>query len=273
MSDTIKLHVIHCGQVQVDIALPFRQRTLNPVAYTGLFRSERHQVLLPVSAYLIEHPKGLVLIDTGWHSNVRNNQIKYLGRLHYMINKAILPEGQAINEQLGKYGIKPQDLDYVVLSHLHSDHASGLKLLNESKKIIVSEEELRAANKDKLRYIHHMWKGTNIKTFHMTLSEYGPQHRSFDLFGDDTIVFVHVPGHTSGLVATIIQNNDKFVLLTSDCGYAPKSWEQMILPGVMVNKKQLFESLSWEKEMSQKANCIRVIANHDPDTKPQTIEI
>ena len=273
MKETIKIHVLHCGQVQVDIALPFRQKTLNPVAYTGIFRSKRHQVILPVSAYLIRHPKGVALIDTGWHTDLRGNQIKYLGRLHYWINKAILPERQAINEQLSEFGIKPKDLDYVVLSHLHSDHVSGLKLLSESKNIIVSEEELKAAQKDKLRYIHHMWKDVNLKTFQMSSSEYGPQRRSFDLFGDDSVVLVHVPGHTPGLVATIIQNNGKFVLLTSDCGYATKSWEKMILPGVMINKKQLIESLYWEKEMSQKSNCIKVIANHDPDTMPQTIEV
>ncbi len=273
MSDSIKLHVIHCGQVQVDIALPFKQKTLNPVAYTGLFRSKRHQVILPVSSYLIEHPKGLILIDTGWHTDVRNNQVKYLGRLHYMIGKAILPQGRAINEQLSQLGIKPKDLDYVILSHLDTDHVSGLKLLSESKNIMVSEEELRAANKSKLRYIHHMWEDVDVKPFHMAVSEYGPQERSFNLFGDDSVIFVHVPGHSHGLVATVIQRNDKFVMLTSDCGYATKSWEQLILPSVMVNKKQLTYSLRWEREMSQKKNCIKAIANHDTDIEPHIIEI
>ena len=77
--DKIKIHVLHCGQVKVDCTLPFRKKTRNPISYTGLFRSKKHQLLLPVSAYLIEHPKGLVLIDTGWHTDVRINQI---GRAH-----------------------------------------------------------------------------------------------------------------------------------------------------------------------------------------------
>ena len=76
MNGSIKLHVIHCGQVQVDIALPFMQKALNPVAYTRLFRSKKHKVILPVSAYLIEHPKELILIDTGWHTDLRSDQIK-----------------------------------------------------------------------------------------------------------------------------------------------------------------------------------------------------
>lgn len=273
MSDSIKIHILHCGQGQVDRALPFQQESLNPFAYTGLFRSQKHKITIPVSAYLIEHPKGLILIDTGWHTDMRTDKVKSLGRLHYMINKPILPEGQAINEQLAKIGIKPSDIDYVVLSHLHSDHVSGLKLVSDAKNILTSEEELRSANKDKLRYVHHMWEGVDVKTFQMTPSEYGPKRRSFDLFGDDSVVFTHVPGHTEGIVATIIQKNGKFVLLTSDCGFAKKSWEQMLLPGVIVNKGEFIESLNWEKEMAQKTNCISAIANHDADVKPHVIEL
>lgn len=273
MNDSIKIHVLHCGEVQVDIALPFHQKSLNPIAYTGLFRSKKHQVILPVSAYLIEHPKGLILIDTGWHTDMRTNQIKNLGHFHYMINKAILPKGQAIDEQLAKMGIKPKDLDYVILSHLHTDHVSGLKLVSRAKNILVSEEELHCANKDKLRYVHPMWKGVNLQTFKTSPSKYGPLNRSFDLFGDDSIIFTPVPGHSQGVVATIVQRNDKFVLLTSDCGYASKSWEQMILPGVMINKEQLIKSLEWEKNMAKKPNCIEALANHDPDINPHTIEL
>lgn len=273
MDKTIKIHVLECGQVQVDKALPFHENSLNPIAFTGIFRPKKHQLTLPVFAFLIEHPKGLVLIDTGWHTDVRVDQIRHLGRLHYMINKAILPAGQAISEQLEQRGIKPQDLDYVILSHLHSDHASGLKLVRDAKNIMVSEPEWKAAQKDKLRYIHHMWDGITVKAFPLTPSEYGPVHQSFDLFGDNSVVFVHVPGHCPGLIATIIQRNGKFVLLTGDSGYAKKSWEQMIHPGVSGNKKQTIASLQWIKKLSQQPNCIEVLATHDPEVNPHSIEL
>jgi hypothetical protein len=41
MSNTIKIHLLHCGQVQVDIAVPFKQNTLNAIAFTGIFRSKK----------------------------------------------------------------------------------------------------------------------------------------------------------------------------------------------------------------------------------------
>ena len=271
--DKIKIHVLHCGQVKVDCTLPFRKKTRNPISYTGLFRSKKHQLLLPVSAYLIEHPKGLVLIDTGWHTDVRINQLRYLGPILYMINKAYLPAGEAIDEQLAQLGSKTSDIDYLVLSHLDCDHVSGLHLVKDAKKILVSRLDTEAAKADPIRYSHKMWKGVEMEHFEFTDSKYGPYKKSFDLFGDDSIVFVYVPGHSKGLAATLIQNNGKHVLLTSDCGYARKSWEKMILPGVIQNKKELTESLKWVKMMAADPACIETLANHDADVEPHIIEL
>ncbi|WP_445668011.1 N-acyl homoserine lactonase family protein [Paenibacillus sp. FSL H7-0918] len=273
MSSTIKVHILHCGLVQVDSAVPFQQNKLNPLAFTGLFRSQKHQIVLPVSSYLIEHPKGLVLIDTSWHTDVRSDQIGYLGRMTYMVSKAFLPEGQAVHEQLLNFGIMPKDLDYVVISHMDADHAGGLKLVKEAKQILTSQIEWEAAKRSKLRYASHMWSGVNVGTFSMTNSEYGPEQQSFDLFGDNSIVFVHTPGHSRGMVSTLVQRNGRFVLLANDTGYARKSWEEMISPGIVVNRQQAKESLKWVKEMSLDPNCIEVLANHDPEVHPHLIEL
>ena len=64
----------------------------------GYFEVKKRRILLPVSAYLIEHPKGLVLIDTEWHRDVRENQIKHMSWKLNLASKARLPEGEAIDE-------------------------------------------------------------------------------------------------------------------------------------------------------------------------------
>lgn len=274
MAPSIKIHILHCGRVRVDRALPFKEKTWHPAPFTGWCRSTKYQIWLPVSAYLIEHPKGLILNDTGWHTDVRIDPVKHLGLFHYSLNKTDLPEGQAIDEQLAQRGIKPRDLDYVVLSHLHSDHASGLKLVIDAKNILVSELEWNAANhKNKIHYIQSMWSGVNIKTFKFHNSKHGPQNKSFDLFQDGSIQFVHCPGHTPGAAATLVRSNDKYVLLFADIGYARKSWEEMIPPGVSVHKKQAMKSLEWVRFISQQKDCIESLANHQADVSPHTIEL
>jgi hypothetical protein len=118
--------------------------------------------------------------------------------------------------------------------------------VSEARNILTSDLEWQATSKNKLRYLQHMWEGVSINTFTMKNSEYGPQYRSFDLFGDESIIFAHTPGHSHGLVSTIVQRDGQFLLLANDTGYAKKSWEEMILPGIVVSKQFLFRKLQEE---------------------------
>lgn len=59
-----------------------------------------------------------------------------------IVNQGKVENGQAIDEQLMKIGIKPSDLDYVLLSHLDCDHVNGLELVKDAKHILVSKDEL-----------------------------------------------------------------------------------------------------------------------------------
>lgn len=65
MNEKIKVNIFHYGEVGVDPAVPFRDISKNPIAYTGIGRSSKMRIWLPVSEYLIEHSKGKILIDTG----------------------------------------------------------------------------------------------------------------------------------------------------------------------------------------------------------------
>ena len=269
----IKIHVFHTGTVGVDPAVPFRDTSKNPIAYTGLFQSAKRRIYLPVSAYLIEHPKGLVLVDTGWHSDVRINQKKHMSWRLNFASKAKLPEGEAIDEQLSLLGIKPKDLDYVFISHMDVDHISGLTLVKDAKQIFATKAELDAVNKGEIRYSKRLYEGVDIKPFEMTPSEHGPFKRSYDVFGDGTVLMVDVAGHSKGTAATLIQNNGKFVLLTADCGYAKESWENIRLPGPLSDKKKMIDTLKWVKDMSNKEGCVEILATHDPEIKPHVIEL
>lgn len=269
----IKIHVLHTGLVQVDAGLPFHDKFRNPLAFTGLFRSHVHQLTLPVSSYLIEHPKGLVLIDTGWHERVRQSQWQELG-LQMQINKAYLPAGWSVREQLATLGYQPQDIDYLMLSHLHSDHASGLPLVKDAQHILVSQNEWDAAQHDHLRYIAKMWRGVDVQTYDFTASELGPFHQSFDLFGDGSLQFIYVPGHSRGLAATLIQGTSgQQVLLASDTGYAQTSIDHLYTPGIVVNQAEALQSIAWVQQKASEPQVITTLTNHDPDIRPQVITL
>ncbi|AXQ78794.1 N-acyl homoserine lactonase family protein [Streptococcus chenjunshii] len=272
--ETIKLHILHTGTVIVDEALPYHRDTDSPIAWTGFLRGKKHRMELPVSVYLIEHPKGLVLIDTGWHTDNRHRQLRNLS-FQWFVNKAVLPEGQTVHEQLAKLGYSPSDIDAVVLSHLHCDHADGLRLVKEAKKILVSEPEWQTAKKDRFKYLHHEWKGVDLQTFTLTKTGKGPQGMSYDLFGDGSIEFIWIPGHSDGLCATTIKNTQtgRYILLTSDAGYSPKNWEENLTPGVVSDREKAREALEWVRQTVRDPLCQAAFANHDPNLDEQVIEI
>ena len=278
----MKVHVLHTGEVRVSPYLPFGGDNCNLLKASGMTTPKEDWIWLPVSVYLIEHPKGLILVDTGWHRDMspegvydKAAQIKSLGsRVLYNVNQGQIPLGEAVDEQLATMGIKPADLDYVLLTHLDCDHANGLRAVKDAKHIIVAQEELDCARKNGfIRYKKKWWEGVDLQTIEWNGTE-GPAQKSFDLFGDGSIKMINIPGHCDGLCAVKITREDgRYVLLFSDGGYATKSWKEMITSGVSLDKEMQRKSLQWIREQSIDANCIESLATHDTDIKPHVIEL
>lgn len=278
----IKIHILHTGKVCVSPGLPFRDtiRNPNPVQLSVLTHyGRKERIWIPVSCYLIEHPKGLILFDTGWSREMspkgvadKKAQIKHLG-LHYFLNQGLVPEGKAVDEQLSDMGISASDLDYVILSHMHSDHASGLKLVKDAKKILLSEEEYSDIHKYAVRYSAGQWKGVKLETFSFEKTGVGPVGKSLDFFGDGSVELINIPGHTNGLTAMKVNHNGKYVLLFADGGYAEKSWKELIPPGTALDTDMAMKSLQWIHDMSLSEDCIESLANHDSAVKPHVITL
>ena len=281
----IKIHVFHTGEVCVAPELPFGGERCSGIKASGVFAKKSERLWLPVSAYLIECAHGKILFDCGWHRDMspdgvfdKHAQIKSLGSLPlYMTNQGRMEKGAAIDEQLAALGIRPADLDLVLLSHLDCDHANGLKLVADAKQILVSKDELLfAENKtvvNRIRYNADWWNGTKMQTFKWNGVE-GPAGKSYDVFGDGSLAMVNIPGHSKGLCALKITGSDgRFVLLYADGGYARKSWEQLITSGIADDKAAQKKSLQWIREQSLNANCVESLANHDPNVQPHIIEL
>ena len=278
----IKIHVLHTGEVRVSPYLPFGGDNCNLLKASGMTTPKKDWIWLPVSVYLIEHPKGLILVDTGWHRDMspegvydKAAQIKSLGsRVLYNVNQGQIPLGKAVDEQLEGMGIKTADIDYVLLTHLDCDHANGLRAVKDAKRILVAAEELECARKNGfIRYKKKWWEGVDMHTIEWNGTE-GPAGKSFDLFGDGSIKMINIPGHCDGLCAVKITREDgKYVLLFSDGGYATKSWKEMITSGVSLDKDKQKKSLMWIREQSMDSNCMESLATHDTDIKPHVIEL
>ena len=115
----------------------------------------------------------------------RRVQIRSLGSLPlYFTNQVVVESSAAIDEQLAARGVAPVDWDAVLLSHLDCDHANGLKLVADAKKILVLKDELRfAENGSPVNRIscNADWRrGTKMQTFDWN-GLMGSAGRSYDV--------------------------------------------------------------------------------------------
>ncbi len=108
---------------------------------TGAPVNPKDVVKIPIMSFLIDHPKGLVLFDTGWSQLAR------------FPRSWPIAEDETLLGRLRKMGVRPQDIPYVVCSHLHIDHAGGLEYFTKSE-IVVSDVEL--TNVAKLHFLNQV---------------------------------------------------------------------------------------------------------------------
>ncbi len=280
----MKVHVLRTGEVRVSPYLPFGGDNCSLLKASGITTPKSEWIWLPVFSFYIEHPRGKFLFDTGWHREMspegvydKQAQIKSLGSWFlYQINQGRIARGEAIDEQLARLGVKPEDLDCVLLSHLDCDHANGLRLVAAAKRILVSRAEMEGTRRFNpqiwIRFQKRWWEGTGIETFEWN-GEEGPVGKSYDVLGDGSLQMINIPGHSEGLCALKILNEEgKYVLLFADGGYATKSWRDMITSGISLDKRLQRQSLQWIREQSLSPNCVASLATHDTDVQPHVIE-
>lgn len=264
----IKIHIFHTGSVIVDQAIPHREN--NPLAVTGFLRSKNKKLELPVSCYLIEHPKGNILIDTGWDSKYAfENPNVFLNN----ISRPVIRSGESVDCKLEQLGISPAEIDYLFFSHMDFDHTSGLRLVKDAKRILAAKEEITDSKKYFFRYVKSTWDFTSIEPFEYEHTGIGPVGMSYDVFHDGSVVLVNTPGHSHGLFSAKISSEGRYVILAGDTVYTQKSLQKKLLPGFTVDTGLARKSLEWIYSCATDPCCLLVAGNHDPAIREQTIEL
>jgi len=170
----------------------------------------------PISCFLIENDEGLVLFDTGAHPDAMTTRWDSENRRKTPVE---FGKDDFIVSNLRELGYKPDDVKYVVLSHLHEDHAGCLEYFTKSK-VIVSDVELAqtmrlyAVNKGMAAYIRNDIKQwLNVGLDWNTISE---DETEIDLM-DGVKIFNFGSGHTFGMLVMLVSlGRDGCFILASD---------------------------------------------------------
>lgn len=195
------------------------------------------EIEVPVPFYLITHPGGNLLFDTGQPRSAMKGPLT--GDYIPVMNKA-----DYVSPQLKKAGLTTSHITQIVLSHLHSDHAGGLEAFKNTE-CFIQEKELLAdeRNRDGLR-----WRYLN---------------GDYDVFGDGLVRIVSTPGHSPGHQSLLLKlEKSGKVLLTSDSVYLDEILDHNVLPGVYYDREATRRTIQMIRDMRQ--HGISVICGHDP---------
>ncbi len=147
-------------------------------------------ITIPLLMFLIDHPKGLVVFDTGVDTDVALDPVLETS-----------PD-RRIDRQIARLGYEPRDVKYVVLSHLHLDHVGCMHLFPHAT-FVVRRQELRAAWWPDAYERGYDFDGL-LRTRSLTYLQPGADE-AFDVFQDGSLVCIDTKGHTEGHQSLVVR--------------------------------------------------------------------
>ena len=175
-------------------------------------------ILSPFLSYLIETDNGYVLVDTGMHPDDCLTMAKIKGE-----TATVAPEDRLPN-RLTELGLKPTDIDTVIVTHLHIDHIGYLSLFRHAEIYIQKWElefALRMPYTDAIRFPERYQSLEGL--------------RWHPVDGDAAIApgitLLHTPGHSVGHQSVMVRLPEEgFIIIAGDAAFLKESLEKEYIP-------------------------------------------
>jgi glyoxylase-like metal-dependent hydrolase (beta-lactamase superfamily II) len=224
---------------------------------------------LPIYAWVIEHPEGLIVVDTG--ETARAAQPGYFPWWHPVFRLAVrerLTPDDEIGPQLRRLGYDPNEVRWVVMTHLHTDHAGGLQHFPRSD-ILVTRQEYSAAvgRAGILRGYQPQHWPTWFQPHLIDFAEraLGPFTASYPLTRAGDIQLVSTPGHSTGHMSVFVHDDATTIVCAGDVSYTQELMLAQKIDGVSPDEKQAYATLRSMARYTQEHPTI-YLPSHDPDS-------
>ncbi|MHB9287867.1 N-acyl homoserine lactonase family protein [Halobacteriales archaeon Cl-PHB] len=220
----------------------------------------------PCPFYLVEHPEGTVAFDTGVSRELFQDPANYgpEGAPHM----ADFKEGVDIGPEnepaalLDQVGYEPGDVDVVVMSHLHTDHAGNLDAFPNAE-IVVQQAELDYARDPVAPAQGLFYLGGDLVA--LDDADVTTIEGSYDVFGDGSITTIPTPGHSPGHQSLRVELPESgTIIVGADIANLRDGYEAGFMPAFTWSLDDAVRSVQKIQEEAQAADA-DVIIHHDRD--------
>ena len=209
-------------------------------------------------SFLVTHPRGTLLFDTGVHCQARLDPLARLGpdRIKRLTVKS--REGDDVVPQLATLGLKPDDVRFVANSHLHFDHCGGNEFFPRAA-FLVQRAELEAARRPGFVPSY----SPSALDFDHAL-DYRMLDGDHDLFGEGKGVLLPTYGHTPGHQSLLVRAGKQAqIVAASDACYTRENMDRDVLPKILWNPSVMSESLATLRKLRDQGGAT-MFYGHDP---------
>ncbi|WP_223068423.1 N-acyl homoserine lactonase family protein [Paenibacillus caui] len=258
----MKVHAIEVGRVRVH-----KEHIEGSRNRLWVFFSKDWAGTIPIHVYLIEHPNGLILFDTG--ESPKRNEPSYIPWWSPRTVEFDLKPEDAIDKKLKQLGYRTEDIQHVILSHLHTDHIGGVHLFPHAT-VYVTKNEWKDAHrfgasllggyhKAHFDYPNHTYKLLDF----IPMKEAAVFERGYDIFQDRTLILVPTPGHTRGHQSLLIYDENP-ICIAGDAVFSEVHLREGIVDGVSSHPKLAQQTIQKLQLWSKMHNHAHVLGTHDP---------
>ena len=227
-------------------------------------------IKVPVGFFVVTHPKGNVLFDTGNNDKIINDP-SYWGPFIKHMTPERGPE-VAIDTQLKRIGLSPDDIKYVAVGHMHLDHGGNVCKFPKAI-VLVQRDEMKSAAWPEPGTAGYFIPG-DVACLRSDLRESQPNKfkmyqlsGDLDVFGDGSVVLGRWPGHTPGSMMAIVRlPKTGTVILTSDNVIFPENLTKNLLPdpSLAYYATGILDAYEYIRLLQARENA-SYMTSHDPD--------
>lgn len=227
----VKLWRLDCGRLDENRQLPWAWQ----------------KVPTPAPCYLIAHGSRYLLWDAGVSKRALNNA-------HPSVKL-----DRTITDQLGQIGVRPEQIEFVGISHYHGDH-TGQATQFPKAKMLIGAGDLEALKRTPPP------GGTAPPHVQPWLDGTAPVEAlraDFDVFGDGRVVVLMTPGHTPGHSALLVKLQTGPLILAGDLWFSHADSLRGTMPDFNTGRAETLASRERIARMAEKLDAV-VIIQHEP---------
>jgi len=269
----IQLHMINTGHC----------RSWEHHLITG---GQRRLIDVPCMVALMHHPQhGWGLFDGGYSPRILEATATMPYRIYRWVTPMTVTAESSVAGQIARFGIGPDDVRWIVISHFHADHVAGLRDFPRARFIATRAAFEDVCNSKGLPALLRAYlpsllpedftqRATLIDAFLSSSLE--PFGGTRDLFGDGLIRLVPLPGHACGQIGARVETAGGPVLLSADACWLSRGYRELrnahwLTRFIIDNAGQTRATLTKVHELGIAHPTLRIFPTHCPEVRDRWV--